>query len=155
MEQITSSLQLLEKWMRAEEKLCDIENQVLFIRVGYRVDMTPQILETQYLAQPESAEVVAIQFQMELMALASPSFLQEVTSFLFFLNRMAEPPGFFLHELDDTIYYRYVWFGKEMERETFCVLVSKFSHLYETYSGLIQDICQGKLTFHQAIAQIQ
>lgn len=146
------TIQLLAKWIESDERHSAVEEESLLTAIGLRQDMNPQLLEIQYL--PTNDGSIALQFQMQLVQLNGSEKAGEVTSFLFFLNRMADLPGFFLQELEDTVYYRYVWIGTQLDRPTLEVLVERCRGLFESYTGILEEICQGKISFHQAIAQI-
>lgn len=141
----------LAKWLEADNCACAIEDSTLMAIIGYRQDETPQTLEIKINRSQEQIHIYALDCQMEVSSLNSSEVIREVSSFLFFINRMSEPPGFFLHELDDTIYYRYVWIGTSLDAATLHALLERIADLFESYCGLITEIAKGQLSFHQAL----
>ncbi len=141
----------LAKWLEGDNCACAIEESTLMAIIGYREDETPQTLEIKLTHLQEQSHIYALDCQMEVCALTSAEVIREVSSFLFFINRMSEPPGFFLHELDDTVYYRYVWMGSCLDRTTVQALMERIANLFESYSVLITEIAKGQLSFHQAL----
>ena len=100
---------------------------------------------------------VAIQFQCVFPVEVDPGAVFEMGSLLHFINRFLDLPGFELSEMDQKVFYRYVWLTSENQGIAVGVLktiVSLIALLMELFSEPIMQVAQGRTTFTGLLDQV-
>ena len=137
------------------------------ISLGVDTKERPKILEV-IIQEQENGESVLpsgkglkkgllrIQFQAQLPFSIAKLAVNEVSHLLHFLNRFLELPGFEMSELDDQIFFRYIWFTTKtaltpdlalsiigiilMNLDLFALSIENVSSGKKTYSQLLEDM---------------
>lgn len=97
-----------------------------------------------------------IQFQIGFPFSALPETSNQITSFVCYLNRMIELPGFELNEIDLKLFYRYVLlYGEEkFNKKMFISIVGMIMLTLELFSHSLEKIAVGEMTFNALLEQI-
>ncbi|NGX42192.1 MAG: hypothetical protein K940chlam7_00469 [Chlamydiae bacterium] len=129
----------------------DIQKRERVIEV---IAESPDITKELQSEGPLSGAAV-IQFRSDFPFLAKDDTLFEVRSLTSFLNQLLEIPGFEVDELENRIYYRYVFMGVDSE-ENLKLTVSVIGTillLLDVYGAMIEPLAEGKVSFDEMLEE--
>lgn len=98
-------------------------------------------------------EFLRIQFQFTFPFTILPLASHEVAHFLHFLNRYLELPGFEMSELEDQIFFRYIWMTTKpaLVPDLVLSLLGIILLNIDLFTQSIESISEGKKTYSQLL----
>lgn len=137
----------------------------LSVFLGLDIKKRERILEIIASQQPISPEFTLpqgaltpyrIQFRIELPFKVQDLALNQVASFILFLNQFIDLPGFELDELNGQVVYRYVWIIKAEAIDSPLIMSIMGSVLLNLslFSETIESLANGSMTFNELLSQI-
>ena len=100
-----------------------------------------------------NAGLVRVQFQIKLPFLIDPLSGIEVANLLHFLNRFLELPGYEMSELDEEIYFRYIWITHQdvLTPPLLLSIVGIILMNVDLFSQSIESVSSGEKTYSQLL----
>lgn len=97
-----------------------------------------------------------IQFQLLLPFKVEDTALPQMASLILFINRLLDFPGLELDELDNQIYYRYVWLAKKHEVDVSIILsiLGIILLVLQLFTPAIESIANGTSTFNELLEEL-
>lgn len=82
--------------------------------------------------------------------------LSQVSSLLLFLNQLSDFPGFELNELDNEVYFRYVWIVKKsgVDSKLVASIIGNILLHIELFSLSIERLAKGEVTFNDLLKDV-
>jgi hypothetical protein len=82
--------------------------------------------------------------------------LSDISSLVFLLNRLIELPGFEVNEVENSVYYRYVWLTTEagMHPKIVLGIVGILMFLFDSFTEALESVGNGKLTLHELLKKM-
>jgi hypothetical protein len=105
---------------------------------------------------PQEQQYYLIQFQFVLLDKVPAETFNQTSSALHFFNRLLHCPGFELDQINDIVTYRYCWFMKKSELDSFLFL-QVFDNVllaFQMFSPYVENIIQGKYTLENIIQEM-
>lgn len=133
---------------------CEQEGQTVLVIIGEKKDGTPQLLEIRQYSSSSLENGRLFEFQLHFESRGGGS-SNELHALIFFLNRIIDLPGFGVHDLDETVYYRYVMPAEDHSKHLLSELVPLICDLHQTYKDLIETVASGEKTFQEALSLVQ
>lgn len=105
---------------------------------------------------PASTPVYRIQFQLLFPFTVEDLATSQMASLLLFINRLLDFPGLELDELDNQIYYRYVWLTKKQKIDVALILsiLGIIVLVLQLFTPAIEAIANGTSTFNELLEEI-
>lgn len=106
---------------------------------------------------PETAPVfVRLQFQYTFPFLFQDAYLQDLCSFLLYLNEQIELPGFGLDHVNNRLYYRYIMLNTLESLNPLILLstVGVIMLLIDVFSPPMEKLAKGETTFNDILKEI-
>ena len=97
-----------------------------------------------------------IQFEVDFPFPAQDDTTHEVRSLLSFLNRMMELPGLEIDEVENRIYYRYVFLSYQTEDNLKLSLgiLGTILVMLDLYTGVIEPVAEGRKSFDELLEDV-
>ena len=167
-----SHLEQIEKLLKEANFDCSLEPQTkappfgrVLLFLGNDQQNRERILEITSQVQdlgeglqepPKEPQFLRIQFELALPFNIQDNTANEVSSLLFFLNRMLELPGFELDETNSKVFYRYVLLtsNKEVQKPLLTGIIGVITMLLELFSETIERVAVGQNTFEELLEQM-
>jgi hypothetical protein len=99
---------------------------------------------------------IKIQFEADFPFRAQDDTAHEVRSLLSFLNRMMELPGLELDEIENRIYYRYVFLSYQNEDNLRLSLgiLGAILVMLDLYTGVVEPVADGRKAFDELLEDV-
>lgn len=168
-----AALQKLEKLFHSEGLDCSLtpstdeapERLLVFLGLDGRnrqrvVEITAQDQDLLREVQGEGGSLFSgagkIQFEVDFPFKTLDDTTYEVRSLLSFLNRMMELPGLEIDEVENRIYYRYVFLSDQTEDNLKLSLgiLGTILVMLDLYTGVIEPVAEGRKAFDELLEEV-
>ena len=108
-----------------------------------------ELMKGQDSTEDAEPDIFRIQFQASFSFSVQPSAVQQVSSFICYLNSLIELPGFEMNEINLKLFYRYVWmyWGKKINKKLCLSIVGLIMLFMELFGSSLEKVAAGETTF--------
>jgi len=147
-----------EKYDVALEKASDeipYDRLLVFLGHDYKErGRTLEVISIEQITDLEEPTYAKVQFQVPFPFRIEPATAQQVGSVLHFINRQLELPGFEMDEVDDLLFFRYVWVTKSVDETLFKSLLGIIMMQLELFTETIERVATGSVTFNDLLEEV-
>lgn len=107
-------------------------------------------------AVSEPTDFFIVQFYYTFPFLVKEIATSQVSGFTLFINQMVDFPGFEFNELENRLYYRYVWITKTsgFDPQLIMSIIGIISLFLELFSATFERLAENEITFNQLLEEM-